>query len=172
MLEGPLIRRGDILSVNTNTRPDVEIVADPPLAPVLALVREGDLVHEDLTTALMAHFFGARADGQWVGVCGLEITGETGLLRSLVVAPAWRSRNIASRLVAATEAHARALGLTQLHLLTEHADRVFERLGYVRVDRDVASPALRATRQFAALCPASAVLMRKTLSRPSTGRHP
>ena len=48
--------------------------------------------------------------------------------------------------------------------LTTTAADYFARLGFVRIDRDAAPPAIRATAQFASLCPASAHVMRRELA--------
>ena len=42
---------------------------------------------------------------------------------------------------------------------TQGADAFFARHGFRAIDRDAAPPAIRQTRQFAGLCPASARLM-------------
>jgi N-acetylglutamate synthase-like GNAT family acetyltransferase len=155
-------------------------VALLPAAPgdwpaVLALLEAAGLPTADLQPAPAGHFLVARADDPdhravgaggavgVVGAIGVEAHGPHGLLRSLVVDPAWRGRGVGSELVAAAEQHARAVGLQSLTLLTQSASAFFAGHGYAVIARAMAPVALLATPQFAALCPASSTCMTKTL---------
>jgi ABC-type transport system involved in Fe-S cluster assembly fused permease/ATPase subunit len=51
-----------------------------------------------------------------------------------------------------------------MYLLTTSAADFFARLGYKRLERDEAPGAIRATSEFAALCPVDSVLMTKEVS--------
>jgi amino-acid N-acetyltransferase len=113
-----------------------------------------DGVPEDAALLLVASHC-----GQVVGVAGLELHGHDGLLRSVAVAPGMRGRKIADRLCDEIEARAPAVGARSIYLLTETAERYFARRGYSVADRRDAPPAIIRSRQFARLCPASAVLM-------------
>ena len=97
---------------------------------------------------------------------GLEPYGSVALLRSLAVAPAWQGRGLGSALLAHAEQAARQRGIAALYLLTTTAAAFFARRGYVRLPREAAPPVLQQTAEFAALCPASAVCMTKTLDAP------
>jgi N-acetylglutamate synthase-like GNAT family acetyltransferase len=50
-------------------------------------------------------------------------------------------------------------GVASLYLLTTTAEPLFARWGFRRIERDAAPAAVRATKQFASLCPSSAVMM-------------
>jgi N-acetylglutamate synthase-like GNAT family acetyltransferase len=63
--------------------------------------------------------------------------------------------------VVETEAVARSL--RALYLLTADSASFFAALGYAPCSRDVVPAAIRATAQFASLCPQTAVVMRKDL---------
>ncbi len=108
--------------------------------------------------------FATRSGRTLDGVVGLQWLDAGVLLRSLAVAPGARERGVARGLVAFAEDEAIAGGAVDIHLLTSSAAPFFERLGYVPVDRAAAPPAVVETRQFASLCPASAVLLRKALT--------
>jgi N-acetylglutamate synthase-like GNAT family acetyltransferase len=101
--------------------------------------------------------------GAMLGVVGLESDGSVGLLRSLCVAAAHRGAGIGDALVQAIEAHASKQGIAQLFLLTTTAEHFFARRGYAVIPRGDAPRALQATREFVALCPASAVCMQKSI---------
>lgn len=107
----------------------------------------------------------AEVDGHVAGLIGLEKFGDTGLLRSLVVDNRYRKSGFGRTLVEELEKHALRQGIATLWLLTIDADGYFERFDYRRRERDEAPPSIRATDEFAALCPADAVLMMKPLSR-------
>jgi amino-acid N-acetyltransferase len=113
---------------------------------------------------MLAHFLVARdAAGALVGACGLEPHGRIALLRSLVVAPAWRGRGLAKRLVETIEQRAQGFALDELYLLTTTAADFFAHIGYRVIRRDAVPPVLRSTAQFSQLCPASAACLAKTL---------
>ncbi|MDE2339333.1 MAG: GNAT family N-acetyltransferase [Gammaproteobacteria bacterium] len=127
-----------------------------------ALLEAAGLPTADLRTSRPA-FLVAAAGRELVGAGALEIHADTALLRSLAVAPAWRGRGLGHQVVKALERQARAAGLHQIVLLTETAEAFFTRLDYRVIDRAQAPPAVQASREFAALCPASAVCLAKTL---------
>jgi amino-acid N-acetyltransferase len=88
------------------------------------------------------------------------------LLRSLVVAPAHRDQGLGAALVRHAEAHARSRGARAVYLLTTTAETFFERQGYAAADRAQAPQAIRATREFADICPASSAFLVKLLGLP------
>jgi amino-acid N-acetyltransferase len=110
-----------------------------------------------------ATFFAARERAQLCGVAGLEIFGDSALLRSVAVQPAWRRRGLARALCETIMDEARARGVRQLYLLTIDADRVFARLGFAPIERGALPDALRATAQFRELCPQTAIAMARAL---------
>jgi N-acetylglutamate synthase-like GNAT family acetyltransferase len=98
-----------------------------------------------------------------VGFGGLEIFGSDALLRSLVTLPPLRQVGIGAAMVAVLETEARALKCRAIYLLTASDPRFFSRLGYAACARGDVPEAVRASRQFAALCPPSAVAMVKRI---------
>ena len=140
-----------------------------PLAPgpgVDRLLAACDLHGAATTASASLELAGVVEAGEPIAAVGLEIHGQAGLLRSLAVAPSARGRGLAARLVGHAEERARARGVSSLFLLTETAAPLFERLGYAAVPRSTAPAALRATAQFATLCPAGATCMHKALAHP------
>lgn len=110
-------------------------------------------------------------DGQGViAAAGIEPHGASGLLRSVVVAPACRGRGLARRLTECMLERARALGLASLYLLTTDADAYFAGLGFAPVTRDEAPEEIQHCQQFTELCPDTAVLMRKAVPRSRRSR--
>ena len=102
-------------------------------------------------------------DGDVVAAGAIEPLDDAVLLRSVVVAPAWRRSGLGGRVVDALEARARESGCEQVWLLTDSAADWFAARGYERREREQAPPGVRAHAQFRELCPASAALMCRRL---------
>ncbi len=103
----------------------------------------------------------AEADGEVVGVGGLETYGEAALLRSVAVEAPGEGHG--SAICDALEAQAKEQGVGTLYLLTETAAGFFAGRGYERIEREAAPAAIRDTAEFDALCGDGAVAMRKRL---------
>jgi amino-acid N-acetyltransferase len=147
-------------------RPDVQapvISSRPDLATVRRLLTAARLPTEDLTDGHLEHFFHAADVSRPLGVVGVELFGELGLLRSLVVRDESRASGVGSALVKRVEDYARSRGVRDLYLLTTTAQAFFAARGYRVAPRDQVPEAIKSTREFAAICPASAVLMTKQL---------
>jgi amino-acid N-acetyltransferase len=78
-------------------------------------------------------FIIAESDGNLVGVVGLEVYGESALLRSAAVEESWR------------------------------AEHYFPRFGFACVGRDTVARDVQSSIEFQEACPASATVMRKSL---------
>lgn len=104
-------------------------------------------------------FIVAESDGEIVGVAGLEGGGDSALLRSVAVAPAWRSRGFGRALVTRAIEKAETRGFGALYLLTTTAEGYFPNFGFVPTTRESVPEPVRASREFQELCPASAVVM-------------
>jgi amino-acid N-acetyltransferase len=141
----------------------IPVFRQPDATQVRRLVESAGLPTADLDAADLAHFFGCGAVDRPHGVVGLEVLGAEALLRSLAVEPGARGSGSGRALVAAAEQHARDSGVDSVFLLTTTAAGFFERLGYTRVDREIAPAAIRHTREFGEVCPASATFMVKHL---------
>jgi amino-acid N-acetyltransferase len=112
----------------------------------------------------LSNFVVAEADGELVGVAGLEVCCDDALLRSVAVAPEWRSRGVGRALVTRAIAEAEARGIRALYLLTTTAEHYFPSFGFTKVDRADLPDAVRATREFTTACPDSATAMSRVLS--------
>jgi N-acetylglutamate synthase-like GNAT family acetyltransferase len=102
-------------------------------------------------------------DGDVVGYGALESHGQAALLRSVVVEKAARGVGIGSAISRGLLALAQAAGFREVYLLTTDQQGFFERLGFAKVERSAAPDAILHSRQARQLCPASAVLMRRTV---------
>jgi amino-acid N-acetyltransferase len=129
------------------------------LPAIKALLDLCDLPAEDLGPAHLQHFVTCRAGERIVGTVGVEPLGETGLLRSLAVAPDFRGKSLARELWARARQKATRMGVSQLYLLTTTADGLFARWGFKQVPRDEVAELVRSTSQYSAICPTTAVVM-------------
>lgn len=136
----------------------IRLAIHADLPAVLALLRSAALPADDLPDHAR-NVFVAFDGAELVAVVGLEDHGTVGLLRSLVVADTHRGRGIAAMLCDTVLARAATLGLSDVYLLTQTAESWFARRGWVVLPRDQAPGPICSTRQFAELCPSSAVLM-------------
>lgn len=143
----------------------MNIYRHPPEAAVKELLSMCSLPTSDITSSYLEDFFGCGPKQAPEGVVGLELYGTVGLLRSLAVSEKCRGLGCGEALVAKAERHALAKGTKELYLLTTTAERFFERLGYSRTPREAAPEAIRQTKEFSGLCPASSAFMRKELAR-------
>lgn len=143
---------------------DTTITRRPALAAAIHLLAAAKLPTEDLTDAHCEHFFYTGPEASPTGLVGLEMFGDVALLRSLVVTEPRRGTGAGSQLVAEAEAHARAQGVRAVYLLTTTAEEFFDKRGYGLALRDAAPAAIRATREFSGICPASSAFMVKQLT--------
>jgi amino-acid N-acetyltransferase len=115
----------------------------------------------------IATFVVAEHRRRLVGVAGLEVCGDHGLLRSVAVAPAWRNRGLARALVNWVIAVAEERGLSAIYLLTTTAAEYFPRFGFAETTRAVVPEDVARTEEFRGACPASAIAMVRS-TRSST----
>jgi amino-acid N-acetyltransferase len=134
----------------------------PDLPAIRALLETVDLPTADVGAEGQI-FLVARAGDAVLGCVALEPHGEDVLLRSLAVSPARQGTGIGRTLHARAIALARERGFGTAYLLTTTAERLFAREGYDRIERSEVPAEVRASAEFAALCPATAVCMARRL---------
>jgi amino-acid N-acetyltransferase len=152
------------------TTPDIVIrqavVEDLPA--VERLLVSSDLPIDGVADSL-CEFVVAESNERIVGVVGLELCCEHGLLRSTAVDPEFRDRGLGWLLVERIIAEAEARGIRALYLLTTTAERYFPSFGFVVSSRDAVPDPIRATTEFVSACPASATVM--CLALPTQRSH-
>jgi amino-acid N-acetyltransferase len=144
-------------------------VASPDDADALvALVASSGLPLDGLRAILDQHHDAAWVmrdrDGRVSACAVVEPFGRVGLLRSVAVAVDTRSRGRGATLIDDILRHPRIQALDGLYLLTETAERFFARRGFRPIARDQTPAAIRASSEFASVCPASARVMVWTAS--------
>ena len=107
----------------------------------------------------LSGFVVAESDGAIVGTAALEVCCDNALLRSVAVAPEWRSRGLGRALVTRVIADGEARGLRALYLLTTTAEHYFPSFGFREITRADVPADVQGTEEFRSACPASAVVM-------------
>ncbi len=95
----------------------------------------------------LRHFLLAKKDGMLVGVIGLEVLGEFGLLRSLAVTFDHRGKGIGNLLNERMLAYARLQGIKQLYALTLTIEGFLKKRGFHRIERADAPQPLKETEE-------------------------
>lgn len=138
-----------------------EIAGDAPeLVDVLAAA---GLPVDDLREAGRRFFRFGDNGGDLIGFIGWEEAGHAALLRSLVVVPSRRGQGWSRVLIGWALRRLAEAGVTDAYLLTTSIETLAAKLGFARLDRALAPAAIRDSRQFAALCPATAIFMHRSL---------
>jgi amino-acid N-acetyltransferase len=136
------------------------------LGPGLELIRRAGLPEADVAERF-GNYFVVRDEGRVVGIGGLEVHGDDGLLRSLAVEAAYRGQGLGTLLVDAVLELSRLNQLVAVYLLTTTERAFFSRRGFVDCPRADAPAAIRDCWEFRTGCPKSAVFMKRALE-PST----
>ncbi|HET6272642.1 MAG TPA: arsenic resistance N-acetyltransferase ArsN2 [Bacteroidota bacterium] len=105
------------------------------------------------------HFLVAEMEGEIAGAIGLEVYGETALLRSAVVASGLQRTGIGGLLYAQIVEQAKRLAVQRLILLTNTAEKYFERKGFKKIDQKSVTGPITSSVEFTGACPSHAACM-------------
>jgi amino-acid N-acetyltransferase len=133
------------------------------LRGALELLGRAELTAQDVSEGWGHYFVVREDDGRVVGLAGLELHGEDGLLRSVAVDEDYRGQGLAAALVEAVVERAGRVGLRAVYLLTTSARAYFERRGFSDCPRNAAPPLIRDSWEFKSGCPSTAVFMRRAV---------
>ncbi|UCF41465.1 MAG: GNAT family N-acetyltransferase [Gemmatimonadota bacterium] len=136
----------------------IELLQPGELPEVVDLLRRAALPPDDLEhhqeTLLVA-----RSASRVVGCAGLELYGESALLRSVAVEADWRGRGLGVALTRAALDLAGQRGVRRVYLLTETAGEFFPRFGFRSIERAAAPPEVQQSVEFMCVCPETAEAM-------------
>ena len=139
---------------------------------ILRLLAQAGLPTEDLTLDKLKNFLVAKPEeSSLIGAIGVELYGDVGLLRSLVVHPSHRGKGIGKSLTHELESLAKQKGVKTLYLLTTTAADFFTHVGYRMIQRARVPGSIAGTEEFRNICPVSAVCLFKDLV-PAEASHP
>ena len=149
--------------------PRLRIATPEDAESIRILLERSGLPTSDLTSS-KPEFILAYEDAELIGAGALQRFDAVALLRSVAVAASRRSGGIGRLIVQELERLARGTNVTELVLLTQSAQRFFERQGYRAIERQSVPQAVQASEEFRSLCPTSATCMSKTLAKPVAER--
>ena len=107
----------------------------------------------------LPHFILKTVEDKIVGSIGLELYGNSALLRSMMVIPDHRNEGIASELIGKLLAYAKENGVRNVYLITNTAEDFFSRKGFIKIDRSKVSEEILSSQEFNGLCPSSSAIM-------------
>jgi len=131
------------------------------LRGALDLLGRTELTEQDVAERWGHYFVVREDDGRVVGVAGLEVHGEDGLLRSVAVEAEYRGLGLAASLVEAALARAKRLQLRAVYLLTTTAREYFARRGFADCPREEAPAGIRESWEYRSGCPSTAAFMKR-----------
>lgn len=99
-----------------------------------------------------------------IGVIGVELYQNMGLLRSLVVDSEYRNHGLGEKLIGVIIKNCITNKVDELYLLTSTAVLFFEKLGFTIIERENITQRISQTEQFKTLCPSSAIAMYKRVN--------
>lgn len=130
---------------------------------IVQMLKSAKLPSDDLPASLADFLVVLNNDGMVIGLAGLEVHGNDGLLRSVVVLPGHRGKGIAGQLIVRIENLAKQRKVNTIYLLTETAPEYFNSKGYRQTNREAVSKPIQASSEFSHVCPGSAIVMKKQL---------
>jgi len=151
--------------IEPDIEPDIELqnALKEDLQLIVNLLKDSNLPHEDVPSKLDCMFIAYTTSNEVVGIGGVEIYGEYGLLRSLVVKEGLRGKGYGKRLCLKLMERAKQKGVKEVYLLTTTARTFFEKLGFSVIQRSEVPEVIRKTDEFSSLCPSTAVCMMRRI---------
>jgi amino-acid N-acetyltransferase len=113
----------------------------------------------------LSSFWVLESDGRVVGCAGIEIYGDSAVLRSVVVAPELRGTGEGDRLVRYALGYVREHDAKRVYLFTMHAAPFFARYGFAPVTTDDFEPSVRDSWQYVGLTERPEILKQMTPMR-------
>ena len=136
---------------------------DKDLPAILSLLKEAGLPTMDIKPGIQEFFIGEK-DKRIVGVIGMESYNDIALLRSMAVSGDNRNGGIASHLVEELLSYAGLKGMRKIYLVTNTAELYFRKKGFRKIEMKDVDKHLESSAELNGLCPASSVIMVKSLS--------
>lgn len=128
---------------------------------VIDLLKEQKLPVSDITEDTLLYLL--QDEEKTIGTVGLDIFDDCALLRSVSVVKEVQGKGYGKTLAEQIEKFAKESGINCMYLITNTAKYFFDRQGYCAIDRTTAPEFIKQTEQFSALCPSSAVVMKKRI---------
>lgn len=134
----------------------IEQFVEDNLSPIIHLLSENNLPTSDLEFGKQV-FFIAREESKIVGCIGIEKYEKNGLLRSLAVSESIKKKGIGRKLHNQLVEFAITKGLEKLYLLTTTANKYFEKIGWLKIERSLVPDSVLNSSEFSSICPSTAI---------------
>jgi N-acetylglutamate synthase-like GNAT family acetyltransferase/SAM-dependent methyltransferase len=141
----------------------IDAANDGDFPAVAQLLQQAQLPTDGLREILDSTMV-ARQNGSIVGAIGLERYGDAGLVRSFVVAKAWRGHGVGKELGAKLLHRAAKDGVRKVYLLTNTIRDLAAKHGFREIPRDAVPAVVRESVEFRLNCCDSAVAMERSLT--------
>jgi amino-acid N-acetyltransferase len=142
--------------------PEIRTATAADYQQLATLLQEENLPVIDIDTSL-PHFFVATEGADIIAGIGMEYYGGSALLRSMVTAPVWRGRGLASALTETLFEYARKKGVRSIYIVTTTAEKYFLQKGFERIERASVDAGVLQSAEFNGLCPSTAAIMRRPI---------
>ncbi|MHA2385633.1 MAG: arsenic resistance N-acetyltransferase ArsN2 [Candidatus Thorarchaeota archaeon] len=143
----------------------IERTSPSELSWILSLLNDVDLPSEGVKDHI-SNFLSLRSDDDdpnlapW-GCVGLEIYGDSALLRSMAISPEHQGKGLGTVLTKAIIEDAQEKGIKTLFLLTDTAEDFFRRFGFRVVEREHVPDDVKTSIEFTKLCLEAPAMMLK-----------
>jgi len=132
------------------------------LKAIKSLLDSASLPSVDIDKHLL-NFLVLEKSGNLTGTIGMELYGNTALLRSLAIQKDYRNKGHGKELYSALISKAKKMNVINIYLLTETAEGFFGKEGFQKIAREQVPLSIKQTHEYSTLCPEGAVCMVKEL---------
>ncbi|MEL7001527.1 MAG: arsenic resistance N-acetyltransferase ArsN2 [Bacteroidota bacterium] len=125
---------------------------------VVDLLSKANLPTNDVDLDVQ-RFIKIESNGKNIAIGALEIAGNSALLRSVVVPQNLQRKGAGIAVTKALINEAKKLKLDNLFLLTETAEKFFDKIGFMTIDRKEVPEEILSLEEFTNICPSTAACM-------------
>ncbi|MFW9930219.1 MAG: arsenic resistance N-acetyltransferase ArsN2 [Candidatus Thorarchaeota archaeon] len=134
------------------------------LTSTYSLLKQFNLPIEGIEKHL-ENFFVIKDGNLIIGVGGLEVYEEVGLLRSIAVNPKYQKQGLGRLIIEHLMDYAkRKRNINNLFLLTDTVPKLYEKFGFKYIKRNDVNPKITQSEEFKGSCPYTADAMVKVLN--------
>ena len=126
---------------------------------IVTMLAAADLPGDGMEEQFSDAFVVADHDGKIVGAGGVEVYGRYGLLRSVVVDPAFRGKGLGEAIVSDRLRWSARQGLRAVYLLTTTVPEFFEKIGFTEMSRTEMPTEIQTSKEYSEVCPVTATAM-------------
>lgn len=110
-----------------------------------------------------SNYFVLQLNMEIIGVIGLEIYGDSALIRSFAILPEFQKKGLGTILFQQILEYAQEKKIKNLYALTETAKNFFEKNGFGVVDRKFAPLEIQQSKEYTTICPNSAFFLKRAI---------